>query len=72
MSYTVRIDKRSCQSSGNCIDAAPQAFGWDADSLGEALPGARELPLERLIAIAKRCPALCITVHDSDGREIEL
>lgn len=71
MPYTVKIDKSSCQSSGNCIEAAPEAFAWDADDLGDALPAAAALPRERLVAIVRRCPALCITVVDPDGRELE-
>jgi len=70
MPYTVRIDKRSCQSSGNCIAAAPEAFGWDADDLGDARPAAGGLPRERLLEIARRCPALCITITDALGREV--
>ena len=67
----VGIDKRSCQSSGSCIDSAPSAFGWDADDLGEVLPGAVDLGRARLLGIAKRCPALAITVYDEDGNEID-
>ena len=36
MKYTVKIDKQSCQSSGNCVDAHPSAFAWDDDDLGDA------------------------------------
>ena len=70
--HEVRIDKRSCQSSGNCIDASPDAFSWDEDGLGDVRAAARELDEERLAAIARRCPARCITLHDADGAEIEL
>ncbi len=66
---TVRIDKQACQSSGNCVDAAPDAFGFDEDQLGDARPGAAALPRERLLEIARRCPARCIALWE-DGREI--
>lgn len=70
MPYTVKIDKRGCQSSGRCIEAAPQAFGWDADALGDVRPAASGLPRERLLEIARRCPALCISVLDEEGTEL--
>ena len=72
MSWTVRVDKQSCQSSGNCVEAAPEAFGWDGDDLGDALPGAAALAPARLIEVAKRCPALCISVCDEHGNEVDL
>jgi len=71
VAYRVVTDKQSCQSSGNCIEAAPAAFGWDADDLGDVLPGAAALEGARLLGIAKRCPALAITVTDEDGSEID-
>jgi len=71
MRFTVRIEKNSCQSSGNCVDAAPEAFGFDADSLGDVRPAAATLPRARLLAIARRCPALAITIFDEAGREID-
>lgn len=70
MSYTVRIDKQSCLSSGRCIGAASEAFGWDEDHLADARPAASSLSRERLIAIARGCPSLSITVLDEDLGEI--
>lgn len=72
MPFTVTIDKQLCQSSGNCIDDAPGAFGFDDDALGDVLPGAGALPRERLVAIARRCPAMAIAVFDEAGNEIEV
>ena len=70
MALRVRIDKNSCQSSGNCLEAAPEAFAFDADGLAEAGPGAESLPRARLLEIARRCPALAIAVFDETGNEI--
>ena len=72
MPFRVRIEKSSCQSSGNCVNAAPQAFGWDGDDLGDVLGAAASLPLERLVGIASRCPALCISIFDENGQEIDV
>lgn len=58
----VRIDKAACVSGGRCVLAAPEAFGFDDDELGEVLPGANDLPLERLRRIAADCPGQAIEV----------
>ena len=43
-----------------------EAFGFDADGLGDAGPAAGQLPRARLLEIARRCPALAI----SDPRRV--
>ena len=68
VALTARVDKQSCQSSGRCIQADPEAFGWDADHLAEARGSV--LP-DRLLAIARDCPALAISLVDDDGRELD-
>jgi ferredoxin len=69
--YRPRIDKQSCQSSGRCLAAAPQAFAWDADHLAEPRPGAA-LPDTELVRIARACPAMAIALLDNAGREVDL
>lgn len=71
MAIAVEIDKQSCQSSERCLAAAPEAFGLDDDHLGDVLPGAAALPLERLRTIAAACPALAIRLLDDHGREVD-
>ncbi len=70
MSCTVRIDKQGCLSSGRCVGAAPEAFGWDADHLADARPEASSLSRERLIEIARNCPSLSIAILDENADEI--
>jgi ferredoxin len=69
--YRARVDKQSCQSSGRCLAAAPQAFVWDADHLAEVRPGAA-LPDAELVRIARDCPAMAIALLDDSGREVDL
>ena len=71
MGRSVRIDKQSCLSSGRCVDAAPEGFGFDADHLGDVREPAAGLPLGELLAIALNCPSCSITVYDEDGNEID-
>ncbi len=70
MGFDVRIDKQGCLASGRCVAAAPEAFGWDEDQLGDVRPAAATLPREQLIAIARNCPSLSISVLDDARNEI--
>jgi ferredoxin len=65
------VDKQSCQSSGRCLEAAPEVFAWDTDRVAHALPQAPELPEARLVAIARDCPAMAIVLLDDAGSEVD-
>jgi ferredoxin len=71
VTYRVRIDKESCQSSGRCAQASPETFALDEDHLATLLPG-RVASDATLLAIARACPALAIRLFDDEGREVEL
>lgn len=70
MSYRVVIDKQSCQSSGNCIEVDSEAFVFDDDGLADATSEACGRDIETLLAAARRCPALAISIFDESGKEI--
>ena len=71
MPYSVKIDKQSCLSSGRCVMAEPDAFGFDDDHLADALPGAGSLTPEALLEVARACPSFAITVLDEAGNEVD-
>ena len=64
MGLRARLDKQSRQSSGRCLRAAPEVFGWDADGLAHMEGKASQLPEARLVAIARDCPAMAIVLLD--------
>ena len=72
MAIRVRVDRQSCQSSGRCLAAAPEAFALDAERLAAATQAASSLPLARALEIARGCPALAIEVLDESGALVEL
>lgn len=72
MGYTVKIDRDSCISSGTCVADAPGAFGFDEEDIAAPLPGATDLPDDRLLRIARNCPAGAILLSDAEGNEIDL
>jgi ferredoxin len=64
MSYLPRIDRSACSAHGDCVDIAPQVFRLEetAEVIGS---GTDELILEA----AEACPALAISVIDSETGE---
>ena len=70
VSYTVRIDKDCCISSGKCVSDAPDAFGFDDEELADVLPGTSELTDEKLIRLARQCPGRAILLTDADGNDV--
>jgi ferredoxin len=72
MSYSVSIDRDSCISSGNCVADSPGAFDFDDDDIAVVKDGVAELPDERLLRVARNCPAGAIVLRDAEGKEIDL
>jgi ferredoxin len=72
MGIRVRVDPQSCQSSGRCLAAAPEAFEFDADRLARTTAAAPGLDLERAREIARGCPALAIEVFDEADEPVDL
>jgi ferredoxin len=64
------VDRDSCVSSARCITAAPELFGYDDEGIAMSLHAPTDL--ERLIEVARLCPASAITVVDTRGQHVEL
>lgn len=72
MGYTVRIERDMCISSGNCVADAPDAFDFDGEDIAKPTDGVANLDDERLVRIARNCPAGAIVLTDADGNEVDL
>lgn len=72
MSLRIEIDVESCVSSGKCVADHPDAFAFDDDELSNVLPGARDLPDDIVLRVARRCPGGAIVVYDEAGVQLEL
>ena len=56
MTFTARIDKDICMSSGICVSNHAEAFRLDADELAEPIDGGRAPSLEQLRSAVGTCP----------------
>jgi ferredoxin len=72
MGYTVKVDRELCIGAGACVADAPEAFKFDDENISVPQPGAKDLPGERLVEIARECPATAILVFDEDGAEVDI
>jgi ferredoxin len=72
MGYTVSIDRDACLSSGNCVADSPTAFDFDDDDIATVTDGVTDVPDDRLLRVARNCPAGAILLRDPDGNEIDL
>ena len=72
MGYSVSIDRDACISSGNCVADSPGAFDFDDDDIAVVKDGVAELPDDRLLRVARNCPAGAIILRDADGNEVDL
>ena len=64
MSYVPRIDPNECSAHGDCVDIAPEVFQLD-DTAVVIGTGPEDLILEA----AEACPAVAISVVDSETGE---
>lgn len=72
MAYTAKVDRDLCIGAGACVADVPEAFAFDEENIAVVLPGAAEVPGDRLLSAARACPATAIFVFDEDGQEIDV
>lgn len=68
MASRVVIDPDLCIGSGDCVRLIPTAFRLDEElGVSVPLPGARDVPRERLFDAESGCPTGAITILDEDA-----
>lgn len=65
----IRIDRELCVGFGDCVSAAPEAFGLDGDDLA-VFASPEGTGREQLLSACDACPVDAITVWDSEGRQL--
>ena len=65
----ILIDRTLCVGFGDCVEAAPEAFRLDDETVAVFVDPAG-VERDRLIAACDACPVDAITVWDAAGRQI--
>lgn len=64
MTIVPRIDEHACAAHGDCVEFAPTAFALEDTAV--VVGGA---PYEQLLAAARACPAVAISLVDDETGE---
>jgi ferredoxin len=67
---TVRVDRLLCVGFGDCIEAAPELWEFDADGIVVFRDPVPHVDRDRLIASCDICPVDALSVHDDDGNQL--
>jgi ferredoxin len=67
---TVRIDRDTCISSGNCVKVAPELFELDEESIVTFARTAAETARAQVLEACEVCPVEALTVTDSSGKRL--
>jgi ferredoxin len=66
---TLQIDHELCSGFGDCVEAAPDAFTLNEDSLA-VLADLEATPLDALVQAAESCPVSAILIFGEDGTQL--
>ena len=67
--WIVKIDRTLCVGFGDCVEAAPDAFDLDGESIAVFRdPGA--VPADTLKEACEICPVDALMIFDAEGRQI--
>jgi ferredoxin len=65
----IRIDRSLCVGFGDCVTAAPEAFGLDAENVC-VFAAPEGVGRERLLAACRACPVDALTAWDETGEQV--
>jgi len=65
----IAIDRELCVGFGDCVTAAPEAFGLDEETLARFL-APEKVEREQLLRACDACPVDAITVWDGAGQQL--
>jgi len=67
---TIKIDRGSCISSANCINAAPDFFEFDDERICAFKELTDGIENEKIIEACSVCPVNALYVFDEMGKQI--
>ena len=67
---TVRIDRRTCIGSANCVKVEPDLFRMDDEGVAAFSAGAERVARDAVLEACRVCPVEALTVEDAAGNRI--
>ena len=67
---TVRIDRATCISTGNCMVVADDVFVFDDENVCGFADDPVKIDREKLIEACRVCPVDALLVFDAEGKQI--
>jgi len=67
---TIKIDKETCISTGNCIKVASEVFEFDDQKICSFKKDLLDIEQQRLTEACSVCPVNALYAIDSDGKQI--
>lgn len=68
--YTITIDRSLCIGAATCVALAPRAYTLDNEAKAVFLETAEEETDDTLLAAAKGCPVMAISIKDETGKQV--
>lgn len=67
---TVRIDRRTCIGSGNCVKVEPELFRMDDENTAAFAAGADRVSRHAIVEACRVCPVEALVVEDAGGNRV--
>lgn len=67
---TIRIDRKTCIATANCMKVAPDVFEFDGEDICAFMEIPADIERERLIEACHVCPVDALIVIDADGTQL--
>jgi len=67
---TVRIDRRTCIGSGNCVKVDTALFRLDDEGTAAFAAGADRVSRDAIVEACSVCPVEALEVHDAAGNRL--
>jgi ferredoxin len=67
---TIRIDRLTCVSTGNCIKVSPEIFEFDDEKICSFKIPRVDIEKERMVEACSVCPVDALTAIDESGKKL--
>jgi|688.fasta_scaffold38748_5 ferredoxin len=68
----VSIESSLCMSHQLCVAEFPEAFALNEEFVAQLQSGESDLTDEQLLAVARSCPMMAISLTDKNGKSVQV